>query len=260
MSPGLAGGQTTPAAPFTPVVGQEGKDVVWVPTPEVLVQKMLDMVRLTPQDLVMDLGSGDGRMIIAAAKRGARAIGVEYNPKMVELSRRTAASQGVADKATFIQGDMFEADVSKASVLALFLLPDNLNRLRAKFLDMRPGSRIVVNTFAFEGWEPDATESVEGDSCSSWCSALVWIVPAKVNGTWRLPQGEIAIKQTYQKVEGTLTLGGTATPITGKMNGDQIAFKAGDAEYSGKVSGDTMTGTSKSGSRNESWRATRASQ
>jgi precorrin-6B methylase 2 len=241
-------------------VGQEGKDVVWVPTPDVMVQKMLDMVRVTPQDLVMDLGSGDGRMIIAAAKRGARAIGVEFNPKMVELSRRTAASQGVGDKATFIEGDMFEADVSKASVLALFLLPDNLNKLRAKFLDMRPGSRIVINTFAFEGWEPDVTESIEGDACTSWCSALVWIVPAKVNGTWRLPQGEIAIKQTFQKIEGALTSGGPATPITGKVNGEQVTFKAGDAEYSGKVSGDTITGTVKSGARSEAWRATRASR
>jgi hypothetical protein len=155
---------------------------------------------------------------------------------------------------------MFEADVSKASVLALFLLPDNLNKLRSKFLDMRPGSRIVINTFAFEGWEPDVTESIEGDSCTSWCSALVWIVPAKVNGTWRLPQGELAVKQTYQKIEGTLTSGGTATPITGKMSGEQITFKAGNAEYSGKVSGDTITGTFKAGARSEAWRATRASR
>ena len=121
---------------FEPQVGQAGKDVVWVPTPYELVEKMLDMAKVTPQDLVVDLGSGDGRNVIAAAKRGARALGVEYNADMVELSKRMAAKEGVPDKATFVQGDMFEADFSKATVLALFLLPDNMDKLRTKFLDL----------------------------------------------------------------------------------------------------------------------------
>ena len=141
--------------PFEPVVGQEGKDVVWVPTPQALVDKMLDMARVTPQDYVMDLGSGDGRNIIAAAKRGARALGVEYNPKMVEYSQRAAAKEGVADKAKFVQGDMFTADISQATVLALFLLPDNLTKLTQKFVDLKPGTRIVMNTFGIPGWEAD---------------------------------------------------------------------------------------------------------
>src|SRR6188474_499670 len=124
-----------------PFVGQPGKDVIWVPTPYVLVEKMLDLAKVTPQDFVMDLGSGDGRNIIAAAKRGARALGVEYNPDMVEFSKRTAAAAGVAERAMFVQGDMYEADISQATVLALFLLTENLNRLAPKFLSLRPGTR-----------------------------------------------------------------------------------------------------------------------
>src|SRR5687767_1322662 len=177
-----------------PYVGQPGKDVVWVPTPAILVEKMLDMAKVTPQDYVMDLGSGDGRNIIAAAKRGATAVGVEYNADMVELSRREATAQGVADKAKFIQGDMYEADISKATVLALFLLPHNLNKLTPKFLDLPPGTRIVGNTFAPEGWAADETETVSGE-CSSWCTSLLWIVPAKVDGTWKTADGQLVLKQ-----------------------------------------------------------------
>ncbi|MSQ52061.1 MAG: class I SAM-dependent methyltransferase [Betaproteobacteria bacterium] len=140
--------------PFEPYSGQPGKDVVWVPTPAATVSKMLDVARVTPQDFVMDLGSGDGRNIIAAAKLGARALGVEYNPDMVTLSEREAAKEGVADKAKFVQGDMFTADISQATVMALFLLPDNLRKLNQKFLDLRPGTRIVVNTFGIEGGRP----------------------------------------------------------------------------------------------------------
>ena len=140
--------------PFEPVSGQAGKDVVWVPSPPDMVNKLLEMARVTPNDLVMDLGSGDGRNIIAAAKLGARAIGVEYNPEMVVLSRRLAAEAGVADKAQFVQADMYEYDISKANVLALFLLPVNMNRLAPKFYNLAPGSRIVANTFGIDGWSP----------------------------------------------------------------------------------------------------------
>jgi SAM-dependent methyltransferase len=245
---------------FQPQVGQAGKDVVWVPTPYVLVEKMLDMAKVTPQDLVMDLGSGDGRNIIAAAKRGARGIGIEYNPKMVELSRRTAAKEGVSDRATFIEGDMFEADISKATVLALFLLPDNLRRLTPKFLDLRPGTRIVGNTFGIEGWTPDETDTSGGD-CGSWCQSLLWIVPAKVAGVWRLPSGELALSQSFQVLAGTLTSGGTSTPIVnGKLRGAQISFSVGGAEYAGRVDGDSMSGTVKSGSGGSEWSAKRVSK
>src|SRR5688500_19049787 len=148
---------------------------------------MLDMARVTPLDYVIDLGSGDGRNVIMAAKRGARALGVEYNADMVELSRRNAAKEGVSGRARFVQGDMFEADISQATVLALFLLPDNLRRLTPKFLSLRPGTRIVVNTYEIEGWTPVKTERVSG-SCVIWCSVLLYIVPGEVEGSAQLPQ------------------------------------------------------------------------
>ena len=185
-----------PAKPFEPVIGQAGKDVVWVPTPPELVEKMLDMAGVTAQDVVMDLGSGDGRNIIGAAKRGARAIGVEFNPDMVALSQRLAREAGVADKATFLQGDMYEADISKATVMALFLLPDNLTKLRDKFLRLKPGTRLVMNTFAIPEWDADVSETISG-SCVSWCTSLLYFVPAKVAGTWKTPQGELTLTQTW---------------------------------------------------------------
>ncbi len=243
--------------PYEPTVGQAGKDTVWVPTPQTLVDKMLDIAKVTPQDYVMDLGSGDGRNIIAAAKRGARAHGVEYNPDMVELSRRNAAKEGVADKATFSQGDMFEADISQANVMALFLLPDNMRRLTPKFLAMKPGSRIVANAFGIDGWEPDRTERAEGD-CGSWCTALLFIVPAKVAGTWKLPQGELALEQRFQMISGTLNSGGNKVPITnGRMNGEEITFTAGNVTYVGQVKGNTMQGRTK-GSASGPWTASRS--
>jgi SAM-dependent methyltransferase len=245
--------------PFEPTVGQAGKDVVWVPTPPILVEKMLDMAAVTPKDAVMDLGSGDGRNIIGAAKRGATAIGVEYNPDMVALSQRLAKEAGVADKATFVQGDMFEADISKATVLALFLLPDNLTKLRDKFLALKPGTRIVMNTFAIPDWEADVSETVTGD-CPSWCTSLLYFVPAKVGGTWKLPQGELALTQTFQKVSGTLTSGGKAEPISnGQLRGAQLRFTAGGSEYTGQVNGDRIEGISTMGGSKQSWSAARTS-
>jgi SAM-dependent methyltransferase len=227
---------------FEPTIGQEGKDVVWVPTPDALVQKMLDLAQVTPQDYVMDLGSGDGRNIIAAAKRGARGLGVEYNPEMVELSRQLAAKAGVADKAQFVRGDMFEADISKATVMALFLLPDNLSRLIPKFVDLKPGTRMVLNGFAVPGWDPDVTERAEGD-CGSWCTAYLYFVPAKVAGTWQLAQGSLVLDQAFQKVTGKLEVGGKRMDITdGLLRGDRLTFTAGGTKYDGRVNGDTMSG------------------
>jgi len=249
--------QASQPAPYQPTVGQEGKDVVWVPTPEVLVEKMLDMAKVTPKDIVMDLGSGDGRNIIAAAKRGATAIGVEYNAEMVELSRQSAAAAGVADKASFVQGDMYEADISRATVLALFLLPHNLNKLVPKFLDLRPGTRIVGNTFAPDGWTADESETIEGD-CVSWCTSLLWIVPAKVAGTWQLPQGQLTLKQEFQMVSGTLTSGGAPVELTGKLRGDVLTFTAGGQEYTGRVNGNTIDMAAKGGTPAARWTAKRA--
>ena len=242
--------------PYEPVEGQAGKDVVWVPTPSVLVEKMLDMARVTPRDYVMDLGSGDGRNIIAAAKRGARALGVEWNQDMVELSRRIAANEGVADKAAFVQGDMYEADISQATVLALFLLTENLNKMVPKFLEMKPGSRIVVNGFEIDDWKADETGRAEGE-CGSWCTAYLYIVPARVAGTWRVSGGTLRLEQKFQEISGTLTAGGTTARITnGRLRGDRISFTVGGTEYLGRVSGDSMSGNLK-GSANGAWTATR---
>ena len=227
--------------PFEPTVGQAGKDVVWVPTPPELVEKMMDMAQVGPNDIVMDLGSGDGRNIIAAAKRGATAIGVEFNPDMVELSNRLAKDAGVAGKASFVQGDMYTADISKATVMALFLLPDNLRKLTDKFMALRPGSRLVLNTFAIPDWEADVTETIQGD-CVSWCTSLLYIVPAKAGGTWKTAQGELMLNQAFQNVTGTLTTNGKTVNVTGKLRGDQITLNAGGTTLSGKINGDRIEG------------------
>lgn len=241
---------------YQPEVGQEGKDVVWVPTPQVLVDKMLDMAKVTSKDYVIDLGSGDGRTVITAAKRGAKALGIEYNPEMVELSKRNAAKEGVTDKATFMKADLFESDFSHATVITMFLLPSINMKLRPKILDLKPGTRIVANSFDMEDWKPDETAKVDG--CSNWCTAYLWIVPAKVGGTWNLSQGELTLKQTFQMISGTLKSGNNTAQITnGKLNGDQITFTAGGAQYTGHVNGNSIEGTVKGGS-NGKWRATRA--
>ena len=253
----LVAAADTAEKPYEPVVGQAGKDVVWVPTPFSLVEKMLDLAKVTPQDYVIDLGSGDGRNVIAAAKRGARALGVEYNADMVELSQRNAAKEGVADKATFVQGDMYEADISKATVMALFLLPENLRRLTPKFLELKPGSRIVANGFGIDGWEADKTERIEGD-CGTWCTALLYVVPARVAGTWRLPQGELTLEQKFQVISGELSAAGRKTAVSnGRLNGEQITFTVGGTTYTGRVKGDTMEGRTK-GTLNGNWKAVRA--
>ena len=171
-----------------------GKDVVWVPSPPEMVNKMLEIAKVTPADYVIDLGSGDGRNIIAAAKLGARGHGVEYNPDMVALSRKLAKEAGVADKAQFVEGDMYEADISKATVMALFLLPVNMNKLAPKFLDLAPGSRIVAQHVRHRrlGAGRARRRCRRTSECESWCEVLLWIVPAKVAGTWTLPNGRLS--------------------------------------------------------------------
>ena len=244
---------------FEPVVGQEGKDVVWVPTSQALVNKMLDMAKLTASDVHYDLGSGDGRTVITAAKRGARAFGVEYNPDMVALSKRNAQKEGVGEKATFIHGDIFEVDFSKATVITLFLLPELNVRLRPKILEMKPGTRIVSNSFTMGDWQADRTLNVtEKEGCQSYCTAYLWIVPAKVEGKWKLPDGELVLKQTFQKVNGALEGNGKGGQVSnGNVRADQVTFTLGGAQYSAKVSGDTMTGTVKTGGNSREFTATR---
>ena len=246
--------QAQPAKEFQPEVGQAGKDVVWVPTPQALVDKMLEMAKLTPKDYLIDLGSGDGRTVITAAKRGSKALGIEYNPEMVELSKRNAAKEGVSDKASFRKADLFESDFSQAQVITMFLLPSINVKLRPKILNLKPGTRIVSNTFDMGEWKPDETATLPG--CNSWCTAHLWIVPAKTEGTWKLPQGELTIKQSFQMITGTLKSANATTPINGKLNGDQISFSAGNSSYTGRVNGNAMEGTV----GGNKWSATRAAQ
>jgi SAM-dependent methyltransferase len=254
LSVAIAGGiaQAQQAKEYQPEVGQAGKDVVWVPTPQALVDKMLDMAKVTPNDYVIDLGSGDGRTVITAAKRGSKALGIEYNPEMVELSKRASVKEGVSDKASFVKADLFESDFSQAQVITMFLLPSINVKLRPKILDLKPGTRIVSNSFDMEEWKPDETATVEG--CNNWCTAHLWIVPAKVGGSWKLPQGELTLKQTFQMISGTLKNGTAATQVSGKLNGDQITFTAGNVQYSGRVSGNWMEGIA----GGNKWSATRA--
>jgi SAM-dependent methyltransferase len=233
----------TPAGTYQPVPGQPGKDVVWIPSPEHSVEKMLDLARVTPQDYVIDLGSGDGRNVIAAARRGARAFGVEFNPDLVELSRRNAAAAGVSDRALFAQGDMFEADLSQATVLALFLLPAHLSRLGPAFLNLKPGTRIVSNTYEIgNGWEPD--ESLRAEPCLSWCILSLYVVPARAGGTWQLASGAyLYLTQAFQRVQGRFELDGLGVSIdNGRLRGEEIRFTVNRVEYTGRITGDTMKG------------------
>lgn len=224
---------------YEPIVGQEGKDVVWVPTPQVLVDKMLDIAHVTPQDRLIDLGSGDGRTVITAAKRGLQARGIEYNPQMAELARRNARQAGVADRATFVTGDLFKQNLSDANVITMFLLPSINEQLRPRLLELKPGTRIVSNTFRMGDWQPDESASIR-EGCDHYCTALLWIVPAKVEGTWRIGKQDLRLTQKYQMLTGTL---GSARISDARMNGDRISFKVDGAGYSGTVNGKSMHGT-----------------
>ena len=243
---------------YTPHVGQEGKDVIWVPTPQSLVDKMLDMAKLTPKDIHYDLGSGDGRTVITAAKRGVLAWGVEFNPDMVKLSERAAAKEGVTEKAKFINGDIFQTDFTRATVLTLYLLPSLNLKLRPTILKMKPGTRVVSHAFSMDDWQPDQTENVEGRT------AYLWIVPAPVEGTWRWnvtpgqKDTELTLRQQFQNVEGLVKLdnGKMGQLRNVKLAGDLLTFSileitgySGNTrrDYTGRVSGNTIQGTFKIG-------------
>jgi hypothetical protein len=245
---------------FEPMVYQAGKDVVWVPTEQLLVDKMLEMAKATPSDYVIDLGSGDGRTVITAAKRGIRALGVEYNPDMVALSKTNAAREGVSGKAQFIQADLFETDLSAATVITMFLLDEINLKLRPRLLDLKPGTRLVTNTFTMGDWTADQRVTLgEETKCTSFCTAYLWIVPAKVGGTWRLPQGELTLTQSFQMISGSLKSGNKNATITdGKLDGEKISFVVANTRYIGRVNGSVMEGTSTSGGKTSKWSAIRA--
>ncbi len=236
---------------YKPHVGQSGKDVVWVPTPDDLVNRMLKMAHTTPQDYVIDLGAGDGKIAIAAAKQfGARSLGIEYNPDMVKLANCMVQVEGVAGKTKIIQGDVFKEDFSKATVVTMYLLPELNLRLRPIILNMKPGTRVVSHQFTMGDWEPDETAEIE------YRSAYLWIVPAKVEGTWNFraqngAQFSVALNQKYQKLTGEAAMGANRNPIVGAtLHGDEIKFAFNDDKgvtrtLTGKVQGNEITGTLK---------------
>jgi SAM-dependent methyltransferase len=248
---------------FVPQVGQAGKDVIWVPTPEELVERMLRMAQTTPNDFVIDLGSGDGRIAIAAAKKfNARSMGIEYNPDMVELSTRNASKEGVAGKVRFAKADIFESDFSQATVITMYLLPGLNLKLRPKLLDMKPGTRIVSHQFNMDDWHPDETTNIDGRR------AYFWLVPAKVQGNWRIQSGpdglDLTLEQKYQMLEGTVKLGNVNAGLRdAHLAGDRITFAFVDQggvrrDFTGKVNGNTMEGTMKLETGPESrWTATK---
>jgi SAM-dependent methyltransferase len=232
--------------------------VIWVPTPESLVERMLQMAGTKATDYVVDLGSGDGRTVITAAKKfGANALGVEYNADMVELAKRNAEKEGVSGKAQFIRGDIFQTDFSKANVLTLYLLPSLNVKLRPTILNMRPGTRVVSHAFTMDDWQPDQTDSSEGRT------AYMWIVPAKVGGTWTVDAPgarniEATFTQQYQNVAGNAKVDGKAVQLSaGKLRGDVITFSLEGREFTGRVNGDKIEGTVKGGSEGK-FTATRA--
>jgi hypothetical protein len=221
-----------------------------------MVKRLLDMAAVTPQDYVIDLGSGDGRNVIAAAKRGARAHGIEYDRDLVELSKRNSAKEGVGDRATFEKADIFESDFSKATVIVLFLTPEMNIRLRPKLLDLKAGTRIVANTFAIGDWNADRTSTATTD-CERWCTARLWFVPAKIAGRWRLPQGGLILKQAYQTFSGTMTGPKGVAPVAGRLRGDNIFFAAGKARFTGRVDGGTIEGVAREAGKDSEFRAMR---
>jgi hypothetical protein len=229
-----AAAQETPAP--EPRLNQPGKDVQWVPTPPALVEKMLDLAQVTARDRFVDLGSGDGVLVIAAAKRGARARGIEYEKGLVEFSKQKAREAGVADRTRFDRGDIFKANFSDATVVTTFLLPSMNLRLRPTFMAMQPGTRIVANTFGMEEWQPDETVTIE--PCERWCKGMLWIVPARVGGIWLTPKGDLTLTQKFQFITGTL---GREPIENGRLRGKEVTFTVGGAEYRGRVEGDRMT-------------------
>lgn len=252
LGAGHAAGSGQQSAPFEPTVGQAGKDVIWVPTPQALVEKMLDMAEVGPADTLIDLGSGDGVTVIAAARRGVRAQGIEYDARMVDLSRRHAEAAGVSGLATFARADLFDTDLSRATVITMFLLPQINMQLRPTLLALDPGTRIVSNTFTMQDWSPDRSEAIE--PCDRWCFAYLWIVPARAEGTWQTPDGEMRLMQRFQKVSGTLA---SAPLVDARLRGADLTFSVGLARYNARVNGNQMVGTVERDGKDAEWRATR---
>jgi len=243
---------------YKPESGQAGKDVVWVPTPHQLVDVMISMAKLTSSDFLVDLGSGDGRIVIAAAKKGIRAAGVEFNPDLVAYSKKNAEKEGVANKTDFIQADFFDYDLSKATVVTMFLLTELNRRLKPRLLELKPGTRIITNSFTIDDWTYDEKHELFDESIT-WNTAYMWIVPAKVEGLWKLTDGEMALKQTYQMVTGYLKTGNESHDISeGKLRGDVFSFSCNGVNYKCTVNGNMIKGTTQKEGKASAWQATKA--
>jgi Methyltransferase domain len=237
---------------YKPQVGQAGKDVVWVPTPDEVVQRMLRMAKVTPQDTVYDLGAGDGKIAIAAGKLGATAVGIEYNPDMAKLAQCYVQAENLGGKTRIIQGDVFKEDFSKATVVTMYLLPELNLKLRPTILEMKPGTRVTSHQFTMGDWEADETAEVD------YRTAYLWIVPAKVEGTWTLreqgpgnAQYTVNLSQKYQKITGDVAAGTAKQPLVGAtVRGEEIRFAFNDDKgvtrtLTGTVRGNELTGTLK---------------
>jgi len=234
---------------YKPSRGQSGKDVIWIPTPPELVEKMLTMAKVTPQDRVFDLGSGDGIIPIAAAQKfKANAVGIEFNPNMAEFARRKVAEAGVQDKVRIITGDIFKEDFSSADVVTMYLLPDLNLRLRPTILKMKPGTRVVAHAFEMGDWQADEIAMAAG------AYAYMWIVPATVQGSWSVSfdagkTARISLEQTFQNVGGSISLDGRSYQLLGaRLRGEDLSFQfraEGPAvsSFRGKVTGNRLSGT-----------------
>jgi len=254
----LFGQNNTGKSNFEPHSGQDGKDVIWVPTPHQLVDVMIKMANLTSSDYLVDLGSGDGRIVIAAAKKGIKAAGVEYNPDMVTYARNYAEKEGVTNRTTFIQADLFEYDLSKHTVITMFLLSDINRRLMPKLLELAPGTRIITNTFSIDDWPYDEKQEITDENIS-WNTAYLWIVPAKVEGSWKFSGGELDLSQKYQTVTGNMKMDGSTYPINeGKLRGAVFTFNCNGATYECTVSNNQMKGTTKRAGTSRAWTASKA--
>jgi len=240
-----------PNLPYEPQVGQAGKDVIWVPTPDEVVDRMLRMAQVTANDYVIDLGAGDGKIAIAAAKNfGARSMGIEYNPEMAKHAQGNAEKAGVTARARIVQGDIFVTDFTQATVITMYLLPALNLKLRPQILAMRPGTRVVSHSFTMDDWEADETSSMDGRR------AYFWVVPANVMGNWMLEvtggganeKIELTLEQRYQKIEGNLGLGAIQGGLRdARLRGFNIAFSYVDnkgvrRDLAGRVSGGRMEG------------------
>ncbi len=234
---------------YEPQVGQAGKDVIWVPTPDEVVDRMLRMAQVTPNDYVIDLGAGNGKIAIAAAKNfGARSLGIEYNPDMAKHAQGNVEKAGVANRARVVQGDIFQSDFTQATVITMYLLPALNLKLRPQILNMKPGTRVVSHSFTMDDWEADEISSYDGRR------AYFWLVPANVMGTWALDAGgtklDVSLEQRFQKLEGQVSL--AAQMQAGLRDARVAGFRIGFAyvdntgvrrDFTGTVSGNRMEGS-----------------